>query len=121
MSMMYSQANEAGAENNSQQTPSQSSGNCATRQGYSLTKLSKGNSNTLKPGDGRVGKGMKTGAHFLADLGAVAQSLLMTGNRVMGKHQGGEFLKPKALASSPVEINGNVQFIFFCTSEFKGS
>lgn len=61
--MMYSQANEAWVENNSQQTSLQSSGNCATRQGYSLTKLRKGNSNMLKPGDGRVGKGMKIGAH----------------------------------------------------------
>lgn len=120
-SMIYSQANEARVENNSQQTPSQSSGNCATRQGYSLTKPSKGNSNTLEPGDGRVGKGMKTGAHFLTDLGAEAQSLLMTGNRVMGKHQGGEFLKPNALACSPVEINGNVQFSFSVPVSSRGA
>lgn len=41
---------------------------------------------------------MKIGAHFIAELGAVIQSVLMTGNRVMGKYQGGEFLKPNALA-----------------------
>lgn len=64
---------------------------------------------------------MRTGAHSLSDLGAEAESLLMTGNRVMGKHQGGEFLKPNALGSPPVEINGKCSVQFFCTSEFKGS
>lgn len=52
----------------------------------------------LKHGDGQVQKRMKIGARFIAELGAVVQSVLMTGNRVMGKHQGGEFLKPNALA-----------------------
>lgn len=118
---MYSQANEARAENNSEKTPLQCSGNCATRQAYSLTKLRKGNSNTLKPGDGRVGKGMKTGAHFLADLGAVAQSLLMTGNRVMGKHQGGGISKAQCTCLFPCRNQWKCSVQFFCTSEFKGS
>lgn len=52
----------------------------------------------LKHGDGQVCERMKIGAHFTAELGAVVQSVLMTGNRVMGKYQGGEFLKPNALA-----------------------
>lgn len=99
--MMHSQAKEARAENNSQQTPLQSSGNCATRQGYSLTKPSKRNSDTLRPGDGWVGKGVRTGAHSLSDLGAEAQSPLMTGNRVMGKHQGGEISKAQCTCLFP--------------------
>lgn len=118
---MHSQANEAQVENNSQQTPFQSSANCATRQGHSLTNLRKGNSSTSKAGDGQEGKGMETGAHSLTDLGAVAQSLLMTETRVIRKHQGGEFLKPNALASSPVEINGNVQFSFSVPVSSRGA
>jgi len=52
----------------------------------------------MKHGDGLVQQRMKIGAHFTAELGAVLQSMLMTGNRVMEKHQVGEFLKPNALA-----------------------
>lgn len=65
---------------------------------------------------------MEIGAHFMAELGAAVQSALMTGNRVMGKHQGGEFLKPNALALLfPVEINGNVQFSFSILVSSRGA